>query len=239
MEKFKTVEHFESKDYSLFNLFGFNREIDKPHVKKLVDSMKEYGFKGVGQVIKTKFIEGVMKYYVVDGQHRLVAAQQLGISFKFELTILETQLETAKFMARFNTSAKSWGTTNFLDVWSDIKIPEYVKLKQIQKETGFQITPLLEAYLETSNQNEYRDGIMKFPNEKNSDKIISQMIDLNKFLPDKAFCRRTIVKVMRNPKYNHKKMEKAVNDYKKLMGSFPENERELRRILDKMVDANC
>ena len=80
---------------------------------------------------------------------------------------------------------------------------------------------------------------MQFPNEEESDKIINQMVDLNKFLPNKAFCRRAIVKIMRNPKYKHSKMLRAVRDYKALVGDFTENEKGLRNELQKLVDKNC
>lgn len=236
---FTQVVYFETKDYSMFNLLGFNRKVDSAHVKRLVESMKAHGFKGVVQIIKTKFIDGVERYYIVDGQHRIAAAKQLGLPIRFELTELKTRVETADFIAELNTSMKSWGTANFLKVWSDLNIEEYVKLETIQKETGFQITPLLEAYLFTSCQVLYRKGKMKFPNEAESDKIIQQMIDLNKYLPNKAFCRRAVVRVMRNPKYNHKKMLGAVKQYVNLVGSFTENERSLKAELDKLVMQNC
>lgn len=236
---FKKVNYFESADYKIFNTLPFNRNVDKTHVKRLVNSIKKNGFKGVIQIVKTKFIDGVMRYYVVDGQHRLAAAMQLNVPIRFEMTELKTKRQTAEFLKDLNTSAKSWGTTNFLEVWSSLDIQEYVTLSKIQKDTGFQITPLLECYLETSNQNDYRDGLMRFPNEKNSDKIIQQMIELNKFLPSKAFCRRAIVKAMRNPKYNHKKMKKAIADFVKLTGGFTENEKALRAELDKLIDNNC
>ena len=236
---FKSVTYFETKDYALFNLLTFNRPIDKTHVKTLVESMRLHGFKGVIQVIKTKFIDGVERYYVVDGQHRIAAAKQLGLGVRFELTELNTRQETAEFIAQLNTSAKSWGTANFLAVWSALDVPEYVKLNKIQKDTGFQITPLLEAYLYTSCQVSYRKGVMKFANESESDKIVSQMTDLNQYLPNKAFCRRAIVRVMRNPKYNHKKMLGAIKQYIQLVGSFTENERGLKAELDKLVLQNC
>ena len=237
--KFEEITFFTSKDYKLFHLLPFNRDVDPTHARKLVASMKKHGFKGVLHVIKTKFVDGTVRYYVVDGQHRLSAAQQLGIKFNFELTELNTRVTTAEFIAELNTSAKSWGTSNFLDVWSALDIQEYVKLKKIQKDTGFQLTPLLEAYLFTSNHNDYRKGQMVFPNEKISDTIIAQMVDLNKYLPSKAFCRRSIVRVMRNPKYNHSKMVVAIKNYKNLVGDFTENEQCLKKELQKLMDKNC
>lgn len=235
MKTFKTVTFFETTDYEMFNLLNFNRTVNKAHVKNLVASMKIHGFKGVVQVIKTSFIDGKLKYYIVDGQHRVTAAIQLGLPIRFELTELNDRQSTAEFIAELNTSAKSWGTTNFLNVWSSLDIAEYVKLDKVQKETGFQITPLLEAYLFTSNQIEFRMGKMTFPNEEQSDKIIKQMIDLNKYLPSKSFCRRAIVKVMRNEKYNHKKMIAAVKNYIQLVGGFTENERGLKAELEKLM----
>lgn len=236
---FKKVNYFETSEYSVFNNLPFNRNVDGSHVKKLVSSMKKNGFKGVIQIIKTKFIDGVLRYYVVDGQHRVAAAMQLNIPIKFELTELGSKRETAEFIAELNTSAKSWGTANFLEVWSAMEIEEYIKLARIQKDTGFQLTPLLEAYLETSNQLDYRRGKMKFPNEANSDLIIKQMVDINKYLPTKAFCRRAVVKAMRNPKYKHSKMKKAIANFVQLTGGFTENERELKRELDKLIQNNC
>lgn len=236
---FKTVTYFESTDYSIFKLLPFNREVDKAHVKTLVESMRLHGFKGVSQIIRTKIIDGTEQFYIVDGQHRIAAAKQLGLPIRFELTELNTKKETADFIAELNTSAKSWGTSNFLSVWSSLQIEEYVKLAKVQKETGFQITPLLEAYLFTSNQVDYRKGRMVFTNEELSDSIVRQMIELNQYLPSKAFCRRAIVRVMRNPKYNHKKMLNAVKQYVSLVGSFTENERSLKSELEKLVKQNC
>ena len=237
--EFKEVKYFVTKKYEVFNLLPFNRNVDNAHVTKLMESMKKHGFKGVVQIIKTKFIDGTMKYFVVDGQHRIAAAQRLGIAIQFELTELNSKRETAEFIAELNTSAKSWGTANFLDVWSALDIQEYVKMARVQKDTGFQLTPLLEAYLFTSNQSDYRKGKMKFPNEKHSDTIVQQMVDLNKYLPSKAFCRRAIVRVMRNPKYNHKKMVKAIKDFVALTGGFTENEKGLKAELEKLVRVNC
>ena len=86
---------------------------------------------------------------------------------------------------------------------------------------------------------EFRKGTMKFPNEKDSDKIINQMIELNQFLPKKAFCRRQVVRMMRNPKYNHNKMKVAIKNYSQVMGNFSENEKDLKKELQRLVDNNC
>lgn len=235
---FKKVMVYETDDLSIFKLFPFNRDIDKKHVNLLADNMKKHGFIGVAQIVLIKQ-KGKSVYYIADGQHRIAAARQLGIPVRFELTEISGNREVANFIASLNTSSKAWGTKNFLKVWVKNNIPEYVKLNKVQENTGFQITPLLEAYLFTSSQKDYREGTMTFPNEQQSDRIIQQMVDLNQYLPSKAFCRRAIVKVMLNEKYNHKKMVSAIKQYVKLVGSFTENERGLKAELDNLVAKNC
>ena len=104
--QFEVVTYLQSDKYELFSYLPFNRPVDNAHVNKLMESMKIHGFKGVIQVIKTSFIEGVTKYYILEGQHRFAAAMRLGIPFKFELTELVSQKETAEFIAELNNSAK-------------------------------------------------------------------------------------------------------------------------------------
>jgi hypothetical protein len=236
---FESVTYLQSNKYELFNYLPFNRPVDNAHVNKLMESMKVHGFKGVIQVIKTSFIEGVVKLYILEGQHRFAAAMRLGIPFKFELTELVNQNETAEFIAELNNSAKSWGTSQFLKVWSGLGIKEYVKLNKVFNDTGFQITPLIEAYTFSPNMQDFRKGALTFVNEVESDKIILRMIELNQFLPKKAFCRRQVVRMLRNPKYNHKKMKSAIQNYIQVMGGFSENERELKKELQRLMDNNC
>ena len=237
--RFAQVMFNESIAYHLFNFLPFNRDVDNAHVKSLMESMEKNGFKGVIQVIKTTFIDGVMKLYIVDGQHRFVAASRLKIPFRFEVTELKTRLETVRFIAELNNSQKKWGTSQYLNVWAGLNIPEYTKFNNIYETTGFQITPLIEAYTFSGRMIEFRKGEMKFPNETESDKIIQQLLDLNQYLPKKAFCRRAIVKLMRQKKYKHPQMKKAVNQYHQVTGGFSENEMELTSEFQRLIDVNC
>jgi hypothetical protein len=237
--EFEEVSYLQSDKYELFDYLPFNRPVDNAHVNKLMESMKIHGFKGVIQVIKTSFIEGKVKLYILEGQHRFASAMRLGIPFKFELTELVSQHETAEFIAELNNSAKSWGTSQFLKVWSGLGIKEYVKLNKVFNDTGFQITPLIEAYTFSPNMQDFRKGSLTFVNEDESDKIIERMIELNQYLPKKAFCRRQVVRMLRNPKYNHKKMKLAIQNYIQVMGGFSENERELKKELQRLMDNNC
>jgi len=232
---FNIVKFLQTSDYSLFNFFEFNRKVDKNHVKTLMDSMKKRGFRGVILVIKTSIIDGVERYYILDGQHRFTAAKELGIAITFEVVDVNTELELAGFIADVNNSSKAWGTNQFLEVWSSMKIKEYIKLSEIQKETKIQITPLIEAYTGQGNMTTFRKGTLKFNNETASNRIIHQLMDLNESLPTKAFCRRAIIRVMRNENYKHSLVKPLIERYGRQVG-FTENETELRGELETLVE---
>ena len=76
---FQETKLFLSQDYDLFKFFDFNREADQNHVNRLVESIKRWGFVSCVTVIKTDAIDGVMSYYILDGQHRFLAAKILNI----------------------------------------------------------------------------------------------------------------------------------------------------------------
>ena len=235
--KFKTTTVFTSKNYKLFKFFGFNRPVANNHVTTLVESMKTWGFTSTITVIRTDVVDKVLGYYILDGQHRFRAAQILDIPFKFDIVDIKTKLELAQFIADVNNSAKAWGTNQFLNVWAKMEINEYVKLLKVQEETKIQITPLVKAYTGKSTMAEFRKGEMTFIDEAKSDKIIEQIVDLNDYLPTKAFCRRAIIDIMNDKNYNHDLIRPLIVRRANSTG-FTENETDLRNELKMLVRAS-
>jgi len=231
---FAVVSFFTTKDYSQFNFFEFNRPVDKNHVKKLASSMKLNGFRGAIIVIRTSIVDGIERLYILDGQHRFEACKLLDIKFNFEIVDIKTELELAHYIADVNNSAKAWGTNQFLDVWSKMKLTEYIKLNEVFKTTKIQITPLVIIYTGLSDMKAFRGGSMSFPDENESDTIVAQIMDLKGLLPTKAFCRRAIVKVMRNKKYNHEVIKPYIIRQAKQVG-FTENEKDLQAELEHLL----
>jgi len=191
--------------------------------------MKIRGFLGCIIVVKMNDT-----YKILEGQHRFTAAMELGIPFKFEIQEIENRRELALFIATVNNSAKAWGTNQFLNVWSKMEIKEYVKLLKIQNETKIQITPLVSAYSGKSDMKAFRGGVIEFYDEIASDTIIEQIMDLKDLLPNKAFCRRAIIKVMRNKAYNHTNIKPYI-ERKVRQGGFSENENDLLRELEMLM----
>ena len=233
--KFKTKVFFETNDYESFKFFTFNRDVNKTHVKTLKESITERGFCGVILVILTDIFDDLPTYYILDGQHRFTAAKELGVEFAFQIIGVDTPLELAKYIADVNNSARGWGTNQFLKVWSDMGIKEYVKLLNIEKDTKIQISPLVKIFTGKTKMTEFRKGKLKFIDESNSDKIVSQIMDLKGYLPTKAFCRRAIIDVMNDKKYNHELVKPIIIRYATQSG-FTENEADLKKELEKCVN---
>lgn len=237
-ENFETVSTYKTTEYGLFNSLSFNRTVAPAHVKEIESSMKKWGFTSVINVIKTNVIDGTAKFYILDGQHRFAAAMRLKIPVQFQIKELDTKKQLVEFIADLNTNFKGWGTSQFLDIWSGLNIKEYLKLTKVFQETGFQISPLIEAYTFSGSMVDFRTGKLVFPNEKQSDELIKQLSELNQYLPSKAFIRRSIIRLMRHENYNHAKMLKAVKFYTESIGAFPENEKEVQRIFLNLINNN-
>jgi len=66
----KLAEVKSTKDYDLFKMINYNREVMKPRIDKIVESIKEYGF--ILPILVNK------EFMIVDGQHRFEAAKKAG-----------------------------------------------------------------------------------------------------------------------------------------------------------------
>lgn len=100
-----------SKDYVRFRLLPDNREINtrSAKYKNLVESIRQYGF-DPGHPIKVRR-EGNF-FYVIEGQHRLYAAKELGIEFAYVITNLQIPITV------INAAVNTWKTDDYGNAFS-------------------------------------------------------------------------------------------------------------------------
>jgi hypothetical protein len=97
------------------------RPIIQSHVKKLIESMKVFGF------LPSKPIQCYRKggkLVVVDGHHRLAAAMQLNIDVE---VVIENR-ESQETMGAVNSIVKKWEGKDFIRMYASRGNPHYVKL---------------------------------------------------------------------------------------------------------------
>ncbi len=120
----KVNEVYSTKDYNKFKFRGDNRIIKEPHVKGLIKNMRERGWEPGSYVVINN------KGEVIDGQHRVKAATQVGIA------ILYTIEKSAGFdtIRNLNRNQKNWAITDHIHGFIEENNPHYIKLNNYIKE---------------------------------------------------------------------------------------------------------
>lgn len=117
-----------TKDYEMFKFRDDNRaKIDKYHVERIKNSIQSRNLLSMRPIIVNKNME------VVDGQHRLLAAKELGIDIYYTI---EKDLDISDVII-MNTS-KSWGPLDYLNFYVKQGMDEYIKLDQFIKKNNLQ-----------------------------------------------------------------------------------------------------
>lgn len=121
-----------SYDYGLFKLMGGNREIDYNHVKRLKKSMQAHP-----DLSPSNAIEVNEHYYIIDGQHRRMAWQELGMPVYFIVneggTLEDTRIE--------NVTQKSWTLLDFAKSYADSGHEDYKLFLQLYEQYRDKLTP--------------------------------------------------------------------------------------------------
>lgn len=110
-----------------------NRKINHRHVEELKASILEHGYLSCNPIIANANGE------IIDGQHRYVACQELGID-PFIITINDIPDE---LMVDLNKTQRCWGIPDFINFYAKKGISEYMLLKNFVIETKLAITPAL------------------------------------------------------------------------------------------------
>lgn len=122
METATTIDHRiqQTTDYDLFKDIGSNRETDSKHVNRLARSIQDKNLLHIHPIVVD------MHMRVIDGQHRLEAAKQLGVPVFF---VVDGAIEK-KDISRLNTNQKNWNMMDYINYYTVEKIPEYIELSK-------------------------------------------------------------------------------------------------------------
>ena len=134
------------KDFSKFKILERNRDTSKAHVNKLIGSLQEPR----GQVEPITINE---KWEVVNGQHRLEAAEDGGLD---HVIVIMSHGATIKDVIVMNTTQKRWIFWDFLKCHSHESASnsaEYQKLQKFLKD--YPISHKAALWLLTGNNHDY------------------------------------------------------------------------------------
>ena len=229
-------------DFSKYKtLEGINRETTESNIKALEASFKEFGTASTNvTVVKTKAFNGKWEFCVVDGQNTIKAATNLGIGVNVVTVQLtdDTVLNVTKFIARLNNSAKAWSTNNFMNAFAGNGIYEYQELSRIKKESKLTITDLLHIFMGEAGTKEnkaFKTGALKFIDEADSKVLLECATLLKTVVPNKAYIRRALYKVMRMSG-DYEKLTKAIVTSADGFTIFPENEADFYKVIVQIYE---
>lgn len=224
------------EEYDSLMRLDINREIKIQHVNSMQESVERHG---ILRNVIIVFIKHLNKYAIVDGQHLSVALQNMGMDIPCTLVNCQNDEEVTQLMIDLNNTSKSWSVTNFLNAYCKNGIYEYQKALKVTKEHKLTISDFEFIYLGNGEHQHksFKQGLMKFANEKDSDKLLDAVLKVRSHISNKAVIRRALIKVMRLTNDYAKFANIIVNASKALAeneASFSSDEKEFHAHLLKL-----
>lgn len=110
--------------YDQFKSITSNREVDQSHVRKLVKAIEKRNLLHLNPILCNKALE------VIDGQHRLEAAQILAVPIFF---VIDDDIRKED-IASINSNSKNWSVMDYINYWAVEKRPGFDKLSSFLAE---------------------------------------------------------------------------------------------------------
>ncbi len=150
------IEIEETADYDLFKAHKSNRKTDPKLIERLKNAIMEKNLLLSHPVIVDKH------FFIIDGQHRVEAAKQLGIPVNY---IMDPDIEP-KDMITSNTNLKPWNIVDYMNYYCSQEYPEYLDLDKFISAEKLQLNialQLLNGCRSPSFFSDFKKGLYKFP----------------------------------------------------------------------------
>lgn len=169
----------KTKEYDKFKLLKGNRPLDRYHLKKLKESIEKDNRLNLHPIIVNE------NYEVIDGQHRLETAKQLGIDIFF----IKSNTVCDDHLIICNVNQKSFDVENYIDFFAiKEKKEEYIQLRDMLKSSGLKPKALLTLILGTVSATilEFlKTGKFKFPANQEPLEVLNFYFDFSAYVKDK------------------------------------------------------
>jgi hypothetical protein len=124
------LEVFSTKNFEKFSFISGNRMVSKSHVATLKRSIEKKNMLKYVPIIVTP------KFEVIEGQHRLKAAEELEVPIYY---IVATDVDFSD-IAVLNNTVKTWRPEDYMETFISKGIEDYQTLKDFAKEFKFSIS---------------------------------------------------------------------------------------------------
>jgi len=126
----KIITRGQTENYDRFGSMTGNREYRAAWSARLVESIRKENMLAMFPIVCVRGDNGMMN--VVDGQHRLAAARELGVPIHY---VLVDGLD-ADSVRIINANMSAWKTSDFLHHYCTLGRHDYIKLAEFCERTG-------------------------------------------------------------------------------------------------------
>jgi hypothetical protein len=154
----KAASIYSTEDYKIFRLLSSNRSVTESHVADLAAKMEVKNLLHLNPIIVNN------NYDVIDGQHRLKAAEKLGVLVWY---VKDDSVDHTD-IAMLNSGNKNWAGVDYLKYYAKNGYPEYVKmLAFFEKNSHISVNILRRmGNRGTGYNDEFKEGRFKFNEEE-------------------------------------------------------------------------
>lgn len=157
--------------------FSGNRKVEPRKVKSLVESLKLYG------QLRPIILGGATEEtaVIIDGQHLYEALKVVEFPVYYVFVQITTLEDLIKFMAKMNSTAKSWNLANYIDAFALInedvnRIRRYIKL-YTHVHTDMVVNIMAGKYSSGGTATNLKKGIYKIQEEALNEKFLKELND--------------------------------------------------------------
>lgn len=193
----------KTNDYSRFKFRDDNRnQIDKNHVKNLINSIKQQNLLHLNPIIVNKDFE------VINGQHRLLAAKELNLPIYYVVEDLECSA-----IPLLNIS-KSWSSLDYLNYYAKQGYDNYILLQRFMQKYELKINTVFALLTKQATKGNFyesfRTGLFKYndselegvmENIRITQDCIRKITGYQPYLRSARFCSALTV-VFKDPNFN-------------------------------------
>lgn len=191
----------QTTNYSLFKVKQGNRVINQKHVEKLKDSFQKHDYLPSCPIIVDE------DFNVIDGQHRLEAAKQLGIAVYY---VTEKEPDN-DLLIDLNITQRKWTSPDYVNYYAEKGNEHYIRFRQLLKDIPLDVNTLLDMAKNTDIGGSYltnvlKTGLMKIEKTEviRAHQTYEKVLTLRDALRIKLTGRmvKAVIKLQHNPKFS-------------------------------------
>lgn len=226
-----------TQDYSLFRRIKGNRQVSQPHVKRLLEAIKNDP-----QAITYNPIVVNHRMEIIDGQHRLEAIKNINLPVYY-VQVDDLGLEAVQ---KLNSLSKMWSPMDYAKSFAENGNEDYRIYIDFKLKFKFNHDVLM-RYLALDvpmTGNLFKQGKLVIPNVARSYELATYLQDLQQFYERITYrnAANGFYIVATSPNYDHKRMYRQMKNYAQLINEQPlanDYAREFERIYNHRQRTNA